>query len=363
MGRMITLGRPGLAFLVGLALFAAGCHTVQVNEAEVGLTPLPRELSKQTLPDYVIEPPDIVLIDDVSAPAEQPTFRVGVEDVLGIEVPNAFETAPIKGSFPVEPDGTVNLGAKYGTVRVAGKTITEVRAAIRDYLAREIKNPRVLVTLEQTAAVAPPGPLQQIRGQHLVTPDGSVRLGVYGAVKIAGMTVNEARQAIEAHLHRYVKEPKISLDVAAYNSKLFYVIFDGGGSGQQIVRLPVTGGDTVLDAIAQAGGLTPVSSEHQIWVARPAPVGSQCDQVLPVDWCGITTRGRTETNYQLMPGDRIYVKANALVTIDTLLARAISPVERLFGIVLLGNTTVRSFRNNNGNNGFGNNNNNFGPGF
>jgi hypothetical protein len=70
----------------------------------------------------------------------------------------------------------------------------------------------------------------------------------------------------------------------------------------------------------------------------------QPDEVWPVDWCGITCRGRAETNYQLIPGDRIYVKADPFVTIDTKMARVFSPIERLFGITLLGNSTVNSIR-------------------
>ena len=38
------------------------------------------------------------------------------------------------------------------------------------------------------------------------------------------------------------------MDVQGFNSKLYYVILDGGGAGQQVVRLPVTGNETVLDA-------------------------------------------------------------------------------------------------------------------
>ena len=37
-----------------------------------------------------------------------------------------------------------------------------------------------------------------------------------------------------------------------------------------------------------------------------APVGKE--QVLPVDWTGITRHGKSETNYQLLPGDRLYVR-------------------------------------------------------
>jgi hypothetical protein len=83
-------------------------------------------------------------------------------------------------------------------------------------------------------------------------------------------------------------------------------------------------------------------------VARPAPAGACPDQILAVDWIGITQRGEPATNYQILPGDRIYLKASPLITADTYLARVISPIERVFGIVLLGHTTVQTFTNPNG---------------
>ena len=47
---------------------------------------------------------------------------------------------------------------------------------------------------------------------------------------------------------------------------------------------------------------------------------------------------------QLMPGDRIYVKAHNLVTIDNWVAMLVAPVERVFGVTLLGQTTVQTLR-------------------
>ena len=72
---------------------------------------------------------------------------------------------------------------------------------------------------------------------------------------------------------------------------------------------------------------------------------------LPVDWNGIVRRGRAVTNYQILPGDRIYIQADSLVTVDNFLAKVISPVERVFGITLLGSTTVRSFQRSGGSSG------------
>src|SRR5207244_1516438 len=100
------------------------------------------------------------------------------------------------------------------------------------------------------------------------------------------------------------------VDVQSYNSKFYYVIYDGGRYGEQIIKLPITGGETVLDAIAELRELPASSSTHRIWVARPVPAQVGCRQILPVDWAAITEGGSAVTNYQLMPGDRVYVKAD-----------------------------------------------------
>src|SRR5439155_18220813 len=119
---------------------------------------------------------------------------------------------------------------------------------------------------------------------------------------------------------------------------------DGGGAGEQVYAFPVTGSETVFDAMANIGGLPVVASKRNIWVARRTPCAGRPEQILPVDWVGITQHGITATNYQLMPGDRVYVKAQKLVTLDTTLARVISPSERLLGVTLLGASTVNQIQ-------------------
>ncbi|MCA9085440.1 MAG: polysaccharide biosynthesis/export family protein, partial [Planctomycetaceae bacterium] len=188
-------------------------------------------------------------------------------------------------------------------------------------------------------------------GQHLVRPDGTVGLGVYGSVYVTGMTLQEAKFAIEQHLCEHIHNPQVSVDVLAYNSKVYYVITDGGGAGEQVYRLPSTGNETVLDAIANVRGLPTVASRGSIWIARPAPESCRPDQVLPVDWNGIARGAQTCTNYQVLPGDRIYVKADKFITFDTNLSKITAPLERLFGFVILGNGTVRTLQR--GANGFG----------
>ncbi len=321
--------------LLALCLSFAGCATVSPEKiVEAGV---PRELDKTILPDYFIEPPDILLVDAITV-APKPPYKIQPLDVLMISVPNAFPTDPISGLVPVDPDGTVNLGLAYGSVKVAGLTLNEARAAIEEYLRPRIKDVKAVVSLAQSRV------LQQIRGMHLVTPDGKIRLGVYGSVTVVKMTVPEAKAAIEQHLAQYLDRPEVSVDIIGYNSKVYYIIMDGAGYGQTVLRMPITGNDTVLDAMSQIGGMSALSSKHRIWVSRPTPAGSECDEIMPVDWVGITTRGRTETNYQLLPGDRIYVHANPVIAFNTALSRIVQPIESVMGVSILGAGTVSAYQ-------------------
>ena len=131
-------------------------------------------------------------------------------------------------------------------------------------------------------------------------------MGTYGTVYVAGLTIAEAKTAVEAQLSNYLEQPRVSVDVFAYNSKVYYVITEGAGLGDTVVRVPITGNETVLDALAQVNGLSRLSSKN-IWIARPTPGDVSCDQILPVSWTEITKGAATATNYQVMPGDRIFI--------------------------------------------------------
>ncbi len=310
--------------------------------------PLPVELRPTSHPPYTVAPADILYIDSLRL-IPRPPYLIEPLEALLIQVTNTLPNQPINGIFTVSPDGTVNLGFGYGVLRIAGMTVDQAQAEVTRVLGGTLRDARVSVALVQYRG------MQQTRGQHLVRQDGTIGLGTYGAVYVAGLTLGQIKCVLENYLSKWFLNPQISVDVAAYNSKVYYVIADGGGFGQSVIRLPITGNETVLDAIANVQGLPPIASKRRIWVARPAPAG-HCYQVLPVDWRAITEGGATDTNYQLFPGDRVFVSANRLIAFDNYLSMVFAPIERVLGLTLLGNFTAQSFRNNgssNGNNGFG----------
>ncbi len=296
----------------------------------------PTELAKVTLPDYIIEPPDILLIDGVKLVPKTP-FEIQPQDILQIVVLGTTPERPIAGQYLVEADGVVRLGPGYGTVVLKGLSTDEAEQAIREILLREVANPQVTVSLFQASGQ------QFIQGEHLVSQDGTVNLGIYGRVYLTGMTLDQGREVLEKHLSQFFEEPKVSLDVFVYNSKYFYIISEGGGLGDQVARIPITGSETVLDALAQIGGLGQ-SSSKKLWISRPTPNGMACDQILPVDYEAITRGASTNTNYQIMPGDRLFIAENTLIAWSQLTSIFLNPVERLIGFSLLGAQTVQTLQ-------------------
>ncbi len=312
-----------------------------------GPGPIPVELAPSSHPPYTVAPPDILYIDSLRL-IPRPPYLLEPLDQLQIVVSGTLTNQPINGIYTVGPDGTINLGFSYGTVRVAGLTIAQAQAEIRRHLASALRDPQVVVNLISFRGV------QQTRGEHLVRQDGTIGLGTYGTLYVAGLTLGQIKCLLEQHLSKWFINPQISVDVAAYNSKFYYVITDGGGFGQSVIKLPITGNEYVLDAIANIQGLAPVASKRRIWVARPAPCGHGCYQILPVDWRAITEGADTCTNYQLFPGDRVFIHANCLIAFDNWMSMIYAPIERTLGLILLTNFTRQSFRTNNGTNaGFG----------
>jgi polysaccharide export outer membrane protein len=288
---------------------------------------------------------------DAPKPAETPKAPAGPEKIETPPTPMSTKPSTPLPVLVAAGDGLGGPPGCVGGLGGAGGAPNEIRKeALPSYM---IEPPDILL-IEVPVKFTPED--QPIAGQHLVRPDGTVSLGIYGSVFVGGLTLDQAHEVIFQHLNKRLKDfdrKILNVDVLAYNSKVYYVITDGAGNGEQVYRFPITGSETVLDAISQIVGLPPVASKKHIWVARRSLHDGDCGQIMPVDWVGITQHACTASNYQVMPGDRIYVNSDCWKSFDTRVAKVLSPFERMLGFTLLGSSTVNSIKN--GSNGSGGN--------
>jgi protein involved in polysaccharide export with SLBB domain len=248
---------------------------------------------------YIIEPPDILTIE-VGKLVPVPPHAIEKHDKLHIVVDNAIVESPINGDYPLNSNGEVVLGPVYGKVAVVGLSEDEATAVIDRHLRTILREPQVAaVTIVQRTEQ------YHIEGQHLVGPDGKMSLGVFGQVRVSGLTLEQAKREIEKTLlTKHFQQVSIAVDVHSYNSKVYYVIEDNDEGGDRVTRSPITGNETVLDALANNESIR-IHGDTKIWIARKTKAGGQ--ERLQVDWNALVAGEDTKTNYQLLPGDRVFV--------------------------------------------------------
>lgn len=140
-------------------------------------------------------------------------------------------------------------------------------------------------------------------GDQIVKPDGSIDLGKYGRVVAAGRTLGEIQSEVQAVIAGQEETAgQILVRLVAWDSKVFYVLGEVSSPG----AYPYSGRETVLDAIVSAGDLTDRANRHKIIFSRPS-APEDCRVVLPICYNQIVQLGDTSSNYQILPGDRVFV--------------------------------------------------------
>jgi protein involved in polysaccharide export with SLBB domain len=148
----------------------------------------------------------------------------------------------------------------------------------------------------------------RLPGDQVVLVDGTIDLGEHGRIVVAGMTVEDIEMVVQQRVEAGIagdeeqKAGPINVRLLDAQGAVYYVLGEVNAPG----AYPLIGRETVLDGIVMAGGLTDRASPCDLVLSRPTPPAG-CRVVLPVCYREITQMGDTTSNYQLRPGDRIYV--------------------------------------------------------
>jgi protein involved in polysaccharide export with SLBB domain len=148
----------------------------------------------------------------------------------------------------------------------------------------------------------------RLPGDQPVLPDGTITLGKYGRIVVAGKTLEEVEATVKQQLASSGEKDPLAINarLVTRQSKVYYVLGEVNAPGAFIL----TGRETVLDALLQAGGVNDRAAQERIILTRPTrPCAPRI--VLPICYREIVQLGDTSTNYQLQAGDRIFVPAKS----------------------------------------------------
>ena len=245
----------------------------EISDAPGEALQMPSELMRQPLATYVVEIGDSIFVEPVSFDA----------------------TVRLPGDQVIQPDGTISLG-EFGLYDAVNKTIEQIQLEVQGIIDA---GGRAKIELEyaeerqrerQLEAIAERPDFEEDEFESDDNSNSELDLE------------RERRLALENRIRDNQKQNRISVRLVNWDSQKIYVLGEVNSPG----FFGYTGNQTVLDAVLEAGGLTGKANHHQIIVVRPTPCGS-CRVVMKVCYDQVVQLGDTSTNYQLYPGDRVFV--------------------------------------------------------
>ena len=312
-----------LAALVALWIIGSGLS----DRPAYGEDP-PTELRKVSSPTYRIQPPDIIAIE-MAKMVPLPPYRAEVYDVLEIYVAQALIDQPIDNYYLVEAEGVINLGPAYGTVRVVGMTLGEAKKALEQRLEKILHEPKASVKLARVSSMQP------VTAQYLVSPDGTINLHQYGLVHVAGLTAAEAKLVLR---EAPVALPRFAGTVGETNGVQQQGVLHHHARGGHWRQRASFSGDGERDRVGRdQPGERDIAVVERGRVHRPADPWTIWLRAGVADRLeGDHARASTETNYRMMPGDRLFIVQDEA-------AKPGAPAERFMGFMGRG-STVRNIQ-------------------
>jgi polysaccharide biosynthesis/export protein len=134
----------------------------------------------------------------------------------------------------------------------------------------------------------------------IVRPDGYISLPMLGQVKAAGSTPDELQALLAQRYGILIRDARVTVVVKQVNIPKIYVIGEVRREGA--VRLEAS--LTVLQALAEAGGVTDYAKRKRIYILR-VPNGRRV--ILPFDYDAVLRGNNIEQNILLQPGDTVVV--------------------------------------------------------
>ena len=151
---------------------------------------------------------------------------------------------------------------------------------------------------------------QELNEEVTVRPDGRISLQLIPEVVAAGRTPADLAKQLRTLYSREMEDPEIAVIVRSFSAQRIYV--DG-----EVVKpgeMPLVGRLTVLQALAQAGGATPVARLREVLLIRREADGTP--RVIPLNLNRAREAKLPDQDLSLKPYDIVYVPRSAIGNVN-----------------------------------------------
>ena len=135
-----------------------------------------------------------------------------------------------------------------------------------------------------------------------ILPDGSISFPLVGRIEAGGRSADVLEKEITDKLSEYLSDPVVNVTVTSVSGNVVYIVGQVNQPGPIVMHQSMS----VIQALANAGGLTAYASENGIRLIRKAIKGGR-EEVLKVRYADLKDGDNLSTNHTLLAGDVIVV--------------------------------------------------------
>lgn len=339
---------------------AAGCRCGEVGWDARG--PIPWQQFAQGeyvgharaphVPEYRVRAGDVVAVyyrrtrEELSRPYElEVGDRIRVESLtagrgaaggptLGTEGTQTA-TDDIARELVIQPDGTITLPL-LGQVRATRRTIPALTKELNDQYTKYYRVPSITVTplvvntkLEDLLSTVDSraGTLGGLQIQVTVTPAGEIQLPGIHSVMVQGLTLEEARQEIDAQYDANIPGVQVTLVLSQRAKRYVYVLGEVVQPGRYELESPTD----VVQALAMAGRWTLGANLRQVVVFRRGEDWRLMATMVDIRGALYARRPVPADNIWLNDSDIVLVPKTPIQQVDEVIEQYLT--RGLFGVV------------------------------
>jgi len=162
----------------------------------------------------------------------------------------------------------------------------------------------------------------EFSGQYTVNSEGKIEYKFVGDIVVTGLTKAELKTRLTEIVSEYIIEPEMDVSIAAYLSKVFYVVGEVGRPGKFYMRGNTV---TVREALVQAGLPSGTAAMKKSRLISPDESGE--NNYKKINVYKLLYEGDLTRNLQMQPGDVLYIPPTTMAKI----IRVVSPVTNITG--------------------------------
>ena len=146
---------------------------------------------------------------------------------------------------------------------------------------------------------------EELDREVLVMPDGTINFPLIGTLSVVGQSTADVQRTVTQKLEPFVPAASVTVVVKETRGNAISVIGQVTKPGEVVMTRSMT----VIQALSQAGGLTPYADDDDIVILRKV---NGVEQSIDFDYSDIARGRDLETNITLLPGDVIVVPTQSL---------------------------------------------------